>query len=141
MAAYSLQEAFRQMLIADAALIALVPAARITSDFSPATTPAEGPWIIIEQISGRRDGDHGGDNAMRQGRFQLEIGSTDPELRLGVHDYISENFNLAEFNDTTQSGHVRKLLTTVEDEGTTWEEPERVFKARLDILVQSEKVS
>lgn len=142
MSAYSIQEGFRQMLVANSGLLALVVAARITADFSPATTPEAGPWIVLEQISGNRpSGCMEGDGAMRFARFQLEIGGTDRETVLAVADYLSENFNAVEFSDTTQSGHVRKLVAFIADEGTDWEEPNRTFKSRVDIEVQSDKTS
>lgn len=142
MSAYSLQEGFRQMLIADAGLIALVSAARIVADYAPGTVAADGPWIVIQQISGTRPAsDHDGDSKVKFARFQLEIGSTDRETTLGVSDYLSENFEAVEFSDTTQSGHVRKLVSFISDEGNDWEDDNRTFKARVDIEVQSEKVS
>lgn len=142
MPAYSLQEGFRQMLVANAGLIALVAATRITADYAPGTTNADGPWIVLQQISSTRPAsDHDGDSKIKFARFQLEIGGTDRETVLEVQDYLSENFEAVEFNDTTQSGHVRKLVSFISDEGNDWEEDNRTFKARVDIEVQSEKTS
>jgi hypothetical protein len=142
MPAYSLQEGFRQMLVADAGLIALVAAARITADFAPGTTAADGPWIVIDQVSGSRpSGSMEGDGGMRFARFQLEIGGASRETVLAVQDYLSESFESVEFTDTTQVGHVRKLVTFIADDGTDWEEGSQTFKSRIDIEVQSDKTS
>lgn len=131
---YSLKEAIRQSLLANTPLAALI-GTRVTSAFAPHTTAADGPWIVMTQISGQEDGSLSGDAGLTRPRFQFTIGGPDQEEVDAVRDTLIVQFH-ASTKTYTDSGAVDRDITFFHaDDNEAWEESPRSYKVLVDFFI------
>lgn len=131
---YSLKEAIRQSLLANPALAALV-GSRVTSAFAPFSTDADGPWIVMTQVSGQEDGSFSGDAGLTRPRFQFTIGGPDQETVDAARDALITNFNTSTKTYVDSDSVSHDITFFHADDNEAWEENPRSYKVLVDFFI------